>query len=112
MATAGASFLPANARSNPFAAPRGSLQGGDADGASSSGGGEAAPLLAGQQQQQQALMVQQDAYLTSRQEALHQVRASRAARAAPVCSPLRARVPPAAACATGTAQSRAVWRVP
>jgi syntaxin 5 len=69
----GASFLPPNAR-NPLSAPavRGGLQGG-------SGSSEAQPLLGGseqqqQQQQQQALMVpQQDAYLSSRAEALHQV---------------------------------------
>lgn len=69
----GASFLPANARSNPFAPQaRGSLQGGgNAAGSSAHDGGEAAPLLAAQQQQQ--ALVQQDAYLTSRTEALHQV---------------------------------------
>ena len=66
---AGASFLPANARSNPFMAGRGSLQGGEADG--SGGSSEAAPLLPAQQQQQ--AVMQQDTYLTSRQEALHQV---------------------------------------
>ena len=52
------------------------MQGGGADGAGSSADGvsEAAPLLgAQQQQQQQQLMVQQDTYLTSRAEALHQV---------------------------------------
>lgn len=67
---AGASFLPPNAR-NPLGQPavRGGLQGG--------GEGESAPLLGGGgggQQQQQALMVpQQDQYLASRNEALHQV---------------------------------------
>jgi syntaxin 5 len=65
---AGASFLPANAR-NPFGVVRGA---GGSDGASASG--EHAPLLQAQQQQQQQLaVVQQDGYLTSRQEALHQV---------------------------------------
>lgn len=50
-------------------AGRGSLQGGEADG--SGGSSEAAPLLPAQQQQQ--AVMQQDTYLTSRQEALHQV---------------------------------------
>lgn len=63
----GASFLPPNAR-NPLGQPavRGGLQ----------GGGETAPLLGGGGggQQQQALMVpQQDQYLSSRADALHQV---------------------------------------
>jgi syntaxin 5 len=67
----GASFLPANAR-NPLGQVRGGLQ----------QDGEHAPLLpsGGQQQlssssmqQQQLMVTQQDSYLTSRQEALHQV---------------------------------------
>ena len=67
----GASFLPPNAR-NPLGQPsvRGGLQGGD-------GGSESAPLLGGGGgggQQAQALMVpQQDQYLSSRADALHQV---------------------------------------
>jgi len=73
----GASFLPANAR-NPLAVRGGLQQGGGA-----SLDGEHAPLLpggAGQHQmsssstqQQQMMVAQQDTYLTSRQEALHQV---------------------------------------
>lgn len=70
----GASFLPANARSNPFGGPiRGELQGGiQGDEAVD----ERAPLMNSQQpsfMQQQQFMAQQDTYLTSRQEALHQV---------------------------------------
>jgi syntaxin 5 len=70
----GASFLPANAR-NPLGHVRGGLQQGGA-----SLDGEHAPLLPGQQQfgsssmqQQQLMVAQQDTYLSSRQEALHQV---------------------------------------
>lgn len=57
--------MPANAR-NPFGAVRGGLQGGGVD-------GESVPLLQPQQAQQQLVVAQQDMYLTSRQEALHQV---------------------------------------
>lgn len=66
----GASFLPPNAR-NRFAGGGigGSLQGGGSDPNNS----EQAPLLAHQQQQSQMMAPQQDAYLTSRTEALHQV---------------------------------------
>ena len=70
----GASFLPANAR-NPLAI-RGSLQQRQPslDGGSGGGGGEHAPLLpAAQSQHQQHMFMPQDQYLTSRQEALHQV---------------------------------------
>lgn len=69
-AAPGASFLPANAR-NPLARGGAAAAGPD---------GEHAPLLGGQQpsalaaaQQQQQALVVQDTYLTSRQEALHQV---------------------------------------
>jgi len=67
----GASFLPANAR-NPLGSVRGGLQGGSDN--------EHTPLLPHLQQQQQqeaaqtqTMVAQQDMYLTSRQEALHQV---------------------------------------
>jgi syntaxin 5 len=73
----GASFLPANAR-NPLGQVRGGLQ----QGGGAALDGEHAPLLPGGQQQpfssssmqqQQMMVAQQDTYLTSRQEALHQV---------------------------------------
>jgi syntaxin 5 len=78
----GASFLPANARSNPFGGSvRGGLQGGN-----SAAAAEQMPLLDGhqpsslqghpqeqQQQDQQMIVAPQDVYLNSRQEALQQV---------------------------------------
>lgn len=70
--SAGASFLPPNAR-NPLAAPSG-VRGGLQGGGSSS---ESAPLLGGGggggQQAQALLAAPQDQYLSSRAEALHQV---------------------------------------
>ena len=67
----GASFLPANSR-NPLSIRGGLQQGSSVD-------GEHAPLLPANQHQssaqaqQQMMVTQQDSYLTSRQEALHQV---------------------------------------
>lgn len=73
----GASFLPQNARRNPFAPPppiHGNLQtsidGSDVNGDAKN---EMTPLLSSTQQQQQFMIPQQDSYLTSRQEALNQV---------------------------------------
>lgn len=76
----GASFLPASARTNPFGGPiRGDLQGGNMPQSAGNGVAEEhAPLMAEHQssssyQQQQLMTAPQDTYLTSRQEALHQV---------------------------------------